>query len=47
MTNSEFVDDKKIKDILTYIRSLKHAEQEIELMNIEIDQLKDKIEASK
>ena len=27
MTNSEFVDDKKIKDILTYIRSLKHAEQ--------------------
>lgn len=27
MTNSEFVDDKKIKDILTYIRSLKHAKQ--------------------
>ena len=27
MTNSEFVDDKKIKDILTYIRSMKHAEQ--------------------
>lgn len=27
MINSEFVDDKKIKDILTYIRSMKHAEQ--------------------
>lgn len=27
MTNSEFVDDKKIKDILTYIKSMKHAEQ--------------------
>ena len=27
MTNSEFVDDKKIKDILNYIRSMKHAEQ--------------------
>ena len=27
MTNSEFVDDKKIKDILTYVRSMKHAEQ--------------------
>lgn len=27
MTNSEFVDDKKIKDILTYIKSIKHAEQ--------------------
>ena len=23
MTNSEFVDDKKIKDILTYIKSIK------------------------
>ena len=27
MINSEFVDDKKIKDILTYIKSMKHAEQ--------------------
>ncbi len=27
MTNSEFVDDKKIKDILTYIKSMKHSEQ--------------------
>ena len=27
MINSEFVDDKKIKDILTYVRSMKHAEQ--------------------
>lgn len=27
MTNSEFVDDKKIKDILAYIKSMKHAEQ--------------------
>ena len=27
MTNGEFVDDKKIKDILTYIRSMKHSEQ--------------------
>jgi integrase/recombinase XerD len=27
MINSEFVDDKKIKDILTYIRSMKHSEQ--------------------
>ena len=27
MTNGEFVDDKKIKDILTYIKSMKHAEQ--------------------
>ena len=27
MTNSEFVDNKKIKDILTYIRSMKHSEQ--------------------
>ena len=27
MTNSEFVDDKKIKDILNFIKSMKHAEQ--------------------
>lgn len=27
MTNSEFVDDKKIKDILIYIKSMKHSEQ--------------------
>lgn len=27
MINSEFVDDKKIKDILIYIRSMKHSEQ--------------------
>ena len=27
MTNSEFVDDKKIKDIMLYIKSMKHAEQ--------------------
>lgn len=27
MTNGEFVDDKKIKDIMTYIKSMKHAEQ--------------------
>ena len=27
MINSEFVDDKKIKDILTYIKSMKHSEQ--------------------
>ena len=27
MTNSEFVDDKKIKDILAYIKSMKHTEQ--------------------
>ena len=27
MINSEFVDDKKIKDILTYIRSMNHSEQ--------------------
>ena len=27
MTNSEFVDNKKIKDILAYIKSMKHAEQ--------------------
>lgn len=27
MTNSEFVDDKKIKDILAYIKSMKYAEQ--------------------
>lgn len=27
MINSEFVDDKKIKDILTYVRSMKHSEQ--------------------
>ncbi|MBR1776050.1 site-specific integrase [bacterium] len=27
MTNGEFVDDKKIKDILTYIKSMKHSEQ--------------------
>lgn len=27
MINSEFVDDKKIKDILVYIKSMKHAEQ--------------------
>ena len=27
MTNGEFVDDKKIKDILTYISGMKHAEQ--------------------
>lgn len=27
MINSEFVDDKKIKDILTYIHSMKHSEQ--------------------
>lgn len=27
MTNGEFVDDKKIKDILAYIKSMKHAEQ--------------------
>ena len=27
MINSEFVDDKKIKDILTHIRSMKHSEQ--------------------
>ncbi len=27
MTNSEFVDDKKIKDILAYVKSMKHAEQ--------------------
>lgn len=27
MANSEFVDDKKIKDILAYIKSMKHAEQ--------------------
>ena len=27
MTNSEFVDDKKIKDILTYISAMKHAAQ--------------------
>ena len=26
MTNGEFVDDKKIKDILTYIKSMKHSE---------------------
>lgn len=27
MTNSEFVDDKKIKDILAYVSTMKHAEQ--------------------
>lgn len=27
MTNSEFIDDKKIKDILTYISAMKHAAQ--------------------
>lgn len=27
MTNDVFVDDKKIKDILTYISGMKHAEQ--------------------
>ena len=27
MINSEFVDDKKIKDILTYIKSMKHSKQ--------------------
>ena len=27
MTNSEFIDDKKIKDILTYISAMKHATQ--------------------
>ena len=27
MTNGEFVDAKKIKDILTYIKSMKHSEQ--------------------
>ena len=27
MINSEFVDDKKIKNILTYIKSMKHSEQ--------------------
>ena len=27
MTNSEFVDDKKIKYILNFIKSMKHAEQ--------------------
>ena len=27
MTNDVFVDDKKIKDILNFIKSMKHAEQ--------------------
>ena len=27
MTNGEFIDDKKIKDIMTYIKSMKHSEQ--------------------
>ena len=27
MVNDVFVDDKKIKDILTYISGMKHAEQ--------------------
>lgn len=34
MTNGEFVDDKKIKDILTYISGMKHAEQ---IIRVKID----------